>query len=80
MPCRRSRLPKYPPQTWLLAFRQERDVSQLQAGKLVRCSQTEWCCIERGLKLPAITLAKRISRLTKIPVDVLMHRVQQRVA
>ncbi len=49
--------------SWLKAIRLENEMTQQEAADRVSISQSAYCNIERGIRIPGIETAKRIGSL-----------------
>lgn len=56
----------------LKAWREDHDLSQREAARILGVSQAGWSKIELGIRRPRRDLAKRLLKKTGVPVEVLM--------
>jgi transcriptional regulator with XRE-family HTH domain len=56
----------------LRAFRLGRDLSQRECGALVGKSQITWSRWERQLRYPDPPLAKRLAKITGVPLNTIL--------
>ena len=57
----------------LLAFREARRLSQVQAAALVGISQAQWSRLESGLSGARPRIARHISKITGVPLETLLN-------